>query len=463
MTALGATYNSVNYIVIEDSRNIATPAAIDVKNIIFTVSGYGLDSDTTLSSPTMSVSTTLNPNSTAAENVLFFVNPGNDVHYVRYVTSLLPNNLLLGADGYNTTTPVNHKCRALSGYGGHLHLLGPTENPSDATRYEFRNRDRWSDLTLADTWGLTGTTAGRNDLADTGGEILNAVHYDGNEYYMKSDSIIRVDHLAGETAIYGFTTVYQGDGLVAPKLVWVTNRGIIFVGLQNIWLFTGSGSPARLGDPVVDAFFDDLESGSGAYHKRAHFVFMEETNLLLAFVRESGSYPNVAWVLDVEQLTWTYWDFTTQTGGISAGCSYNRLESNNLVRGTMLGFSDGRIHPLDTSSENDYVANSTTTAIQAYWDSKEFGLPDGRWPELTNWTGIYLEAKGDNVTVQYSLDGGSWTTVSALTLSSTWTSYNLVINKTGKLIKVRFLDNTASSTFEVRRFALQHTVGGIQS
>ena len=66
--------------------------------------------------------------------------------------------------------------------------------------------------------------------------------------------------------------------------------------------------------------------------------------------------------------------------------------------------------------------------------SKEFSWPEGMEPELQSWTSFWFKAKGDNITVSYSVDGGAtFVEMGSAVLTSAFVWKHMMINQTGEL------------------------------
>jgi hypothetical protein len=287
-------------------------------------------------------------------------------------------------------------------------------------------------------------------MVDTLDPVENVVMLAGSDYVFKENSIWRITHLGGETGIFQHEAACQTEGLVAPRLLFANENNVIFAGHSNIYTYGGAASLTPIGDAVKDAFFTALNYLDGIYHRRAHCLYFKDKNLLAFLVPAASAYPDKAWVYDLTQQTWTCWNFLNGTSAnVTAGCAYWHLTGNTWDHKMQFGSSGGGLYEWDWTGKNDGAA-----AITAYWDSKEFCNPQKGRTEYTRWRGCHFEATGDSVTVYYSADGGSWTSAGTFTLTSDWARYFADFNIEAQLLKIRFYNNTVSSTFKVRWFDL---------
>jgi len=418
------------------------------------VQSLGLDSDDTESEATVSSSVTCSIGSDSY-NRLFITN-FTAGHFVRYVHGTGYLQLLQNGDDYNTTN-VAHSARAISGYSNHANLYCTREDVS-GTWKNYETRCRWCDLNDADVWD-TGTS-GVNSLVDTGGSIFNCALVGGSEYVFKTDSIVRQSHVGGETAIYNWSSVYQYDGLVAPKLLASAKNVVIFAGLVDIYKFDGQ-SIEIVGKQVRDNFYDALEYSSGQYSKRSHAIDIKKKNLMGLFVPEAAAYPDAAWVWDYNENTWTYWNFGSFY--ITAGCSYERLTGHYLQRGTAFGTSTGRLYEFDFDSDGDTNDSGDDVAIDAYWDSKAFSHPELGLSHTTSWRGLKFDGYGDEVDVYYSTDEGeNWTWVDRIKMLNQWQRYYCDFSVDSQTLIVRFRNRYENSTFKIRQFELLYMEGSTE-
>lgn len=377
-------------------------------------------------------------------------------HHVRYFfhnqTGSVINlfRILFEGDDYNTTDKW-HSCRALTNLANHLQLWSTREEAS-GTRKRYEIRTRFSDLNDVLVWD-TGTS-GNTDLADTGGAILSAVTLLGNVNAFKSDSIIRCQHLGGETGVYGYRTIEHIDVLVEPKANNIIRNFVPFVGYNNIYLFASSQRAEPIGRAVRVDFFKRLNYEDGKYHRRTHFLDIKTKHIMGIFYPNGSKYPNEAFVYDYDEKTWVFWSFGTQD--ITAGISFEGLDGTKLKRGTAIGNSEGQLREFDFDSKND-----DGVAIDAFWDSKVFTDPDDS-SGLLRCRGVVFEAKGDSIDISFSTDEGVTFGVAVTqVLTNGWSRYTLTaVNLDTRTLVVRFANDRLDETFDLRYFAIRYNPSG---
>ncbi len=371
-------------------------------------------------------------------------------YFVRQTRVADSASILVGADGYQSGDNTFHLCKALHNEGYHLHLLaGQTITAADhATIVENLHRDRWADLINADTW--TGGTSGHTDLVERTGTIVNAVKYNSETYIFKVDSVVHCSHVGGETAIFSWNTVFSGDGLRVGRLFSVFAHNLMWVGKTAIWICQGGFSPQIFGQQIKDDLYDALAYEDGAYVARSFTMNLAPVHLTAMFVPAESAYPDTAWLYDYVYNAWTKWNFTP--ANITAGCSYSQLIGTDKSDGVWLGNSSGELFRFDLDSKND-----RNVAITAWWNSKKFTHPQNGDEEITRWKGLGFRARGDSITIYVRTDNDSdWVLKGTQTLTSDMKWYFLGFDTAGRWCKVRFYNNTKSSTFAVDKFALKY-------
>ena len=122
----------------------------------------------------------------------------------------------------------------------------------------------------------------------------------------------------------------------------------------------------------------------------------------------------------------------------------------------VFGSTNGRVYLAD-----DTIVNDTTAAVQSYWDTIDFEVPQELQSVLGRWIEVELDAKGWEVDVYYSIDEGqSYVYVSSLALSSVWNKYRVPIDVSSKTLRIRLLNQCLNSTFYLRWLRVWVRPGG---
>ncbi len=381
--------------------------------------------------------------------------------------------------GYNTSSGgdsdqrKNHQCRALSGFKGHLTFIGTREGVADGgssyDETEYLNRLRWSNLAVFKEGGVNGLdswdipTAGTLEKSDVPGELQAAVILGDNEYIFTTDAIIRRTFLGGETAIWQTNTIYDHDGLLAPRLLVKVGTDAYFVGKFNVYRLSASGTVTPIGDPIRSHLYHKTDgiAKSTLRTLRKSFIFaIPDFDLLVIHIPgldvRFGQFG-----YNYREGTWTQDLFSDPP---SAAAPYSHLATNTTQGDYSHGVAVGigtKFYDLDYDNPKTY----------GYWDSKDFSFPgNGRPPEFTQWKGVSVRGRGDNILVWYSINSGGtgggsegpWTEAGTITFDSTtiWGIKKLNFNVGSQLLRVRFYNRTAGETFEINKFWIEYEEGG---
>jgi len=252
--------------------------------------------------------------------------------------------------------------------------------------------------------------------------------------------------------------VFQDDALVAARLVTVWGDYCYFAGKKNLYRFDTGMTMTPIGDAVRTYFYGSSGLNATSSYRRSHVFPIDSKDLLAWCIPVTSSYPDKAVVYSPRDNYWVKWTFNSGLARtITAGASYDGLKTTgtetDFNQGTQFGTGAGKFFEFDFTSKND---GSASYPITAFWDSKEFFNPEKGRAELTRWRRLLFEGKGDSVSVYISYDGSSWTLKKTHTLTSGWARYAVDMNQQARLMKIRFYNNTASSTFEIRWFALEY-------
>jgi hypothetical protein len=142
---------------------------------------------------------------------------------------------------------------------------------------------------------------------------------------------------------------------------------------------------------------------------------------------------------------------------------WDDITSESLSKRLIIGRVDG-----NTIERNVLVHNDGTDEIDGFWESKDFTDEDpstlvtwGASPERHG--SLELWARGNSVTVSYSIDAGdTWTDIDDVSLEFTYPTDDAPIKLWFKAIstriRFRFRNNTAGETFSIKQFLVHGKV-----
>ena len=187
---------------------------------------------------------------------VYFSNGGNPISYVDGGSTILDASANAGA-------------RFLSVIGNHLVAAYTTEpEPGVATSQDFPYRVRWSDASNPNIWAINvNTSAGYIDLLDVKDDITGLFAVGRNGVILRSNGVsylIPTGNSQSPFYLDNLTATPQGVGSIHPYSLSTYKTMAVFVGLDDVYQFDGSGFNG-LGGNCTKALFDDLSNVSGGY------------------------------------------------------------------------------------------------------------------------------------------------------------------------------------------------------
>lgn len=340
----------------------------------------------------------------------------------------------------------------------------------------FYSRVQWCDTGDPESWTPAGdSNAGSGDLLEDPEDITGMGVF-GNFLTIHKANSIYLGQLVTTSDVFRFDRKATGVGAVAGATIQNIPSGEqIFLASDGLHLFNGITAPL-IDSPIQDEL---RESMNPTYLYKSQSVFVEELDEYWVCVPiGSDTEPQTVYkynwrtrqmykdyrtnltALGVYQntsdLTWA--DMTLAWSASTQRWSSVTLSGLNPV--VIVGDSSGN------SAKRTSVSNDDAgTAVEAIWETKDFtaedlGLPD--MDTMIRWKGMEVWAKGNGVSVYYSTDGGSsWTLSTTLTLSSDYPDDDAPLNVWFDVVKsrirFRFLNNTASESFTLKKYQIEAT------
>lgn len=332
----------------------------------------------------------------------------------------------------------------------------------------FPTRVQWPDTANPENWS-TGN-AGSKDLNDDNDD-LTAVALFGEYVTAHKRSSIYLGYRVTTSSVFKFDRVNTGSGAINHATIQNLPTGqLAFLAIDGIRLFNGTSAPIIEG-PVTDEI---RETMNPEYVKRAWSLVVKELDEYWCGVPLGSS-----------QVGDTVYKYNYRTGVVHKDTRANTISAWKYINDTVLTWDDIAASwdaypdrwdanslgvkseiPLlgDTNGETKYrditVNNDDLVAIDAFWESKDFEADEkgrlGRWLQMEVW------AKGQNVTIEYSIDGGiTWVGQQTIALDSDYPMdaspdiYYLDVVSTR--IRFRFKNNTASETFSLKQFVISYS------
>lgn len=326
------------------------------------------------------------------------------------------------------------------------------------------NRVQWSDTASPETW--TGGNSGAKDLVEDGGDITGMGLF-GNYLCIHKLSSIYLGYLVSTSAVFRFERKATGAGTCANNTIVNLPTGEqIFLATDGLRIFNGI-TASVIDSPVNDEIRDGLNA---AYRHKSWAVLVKELDevwiglpigsqtagetiykfnyVKRVCYKDSRSLSCIAW--RSSQINFVTWDNAVGTWDEQT----NLWDDTSLSSGTSLifiGETGG-----NTTYVNSLASDDNGTAINAFWETKDFESPDKR---ICRWMELQIWAKGGTITVEYSTDGGaSWVFMDAspYTLTDAFPTDDSPLvcyfDTLGSKIRFRFSNAALAETLAIKQF-----------
>lgn len=158
--------------------------------------------------------------------------------------------------------------------------------------------------------------------------------------------------------------------------------------------------------------------------------------------------------LNTTDLSWDDMTGSWDSSALIWNSNINQSLNPVVIFGDSSGISTER-----TPTSND----DNGTAVESIWDTKDFTAADLGVPDISTmfrWKGLSVWAKGQSMTVYYSINGGSsWVLATTLTLASDYPSddspLNVYFDVVSSQIRFRFYNNQDEEIFHLKKYQVK--------
>jgi len=320
-------------------------------------------------------------------------------------------------------------------YKGHLCLF----NVGTYTTSWKQEKQRIQWTISADCEDIDGGGSGSNYIyGRRGGHIVGAEEHADDMLIYCEHEIVRMTYIGG-------TTIFRFDPLVA-KVGLAAQNAIANLGDRHLFLaddftvqeFAGGLSCTPVGDPINTDIQTNIHK---TYYYNSFFVVDKGLNEAWLFIPTTNETPDTVYVIKYGGCLEGYCWYKDSKDGL---CGMEHDNWNVLV-GTGTPTIDYYNHT---------ATNDGSTAIDAYWDSIFFTLPQE--PSRFMRAGEFrFEGKGgedDTLSTYYrTTDGGTWTKIADHTLTTSFAYYHAPFDPGyARAIQFRFRNSTSGETFEIK-------------
>jgi len=332
----------------------------------------------------------------------------------------------------HTTDTTVLRAKVVRYFKDHLCLFNVGTYASSWT--QAQRKIQWT--ATADCEDIDGTGYGSNLLLGrTGGIIVGAEK-------LVDDMTIYCEHEIIRMAFIGGTGRFRFDPMVSQGLA--AQNAIADLGDRHLFLddkytvqeYSGGQYCRPIGDPINASIRSVINK---TYASNSFFILAKGLDEAWLFIPTTGTTPDTVYVIRyggcVEEYLWYKYSMS----------AFAAIVHDNWD--VLAGYTN-------TINHYNYSAtNDGGSAIDGRYETIDF-VNIQNPSQLLRHEGFKFEAKGDEVTVEYSSDeGSSWTNVGTQTLTSSWAFYELV-HDTGyqRKIRYRFRNNNLGETFEIKWF-----------
>jgi hypothetical protein len=386
----------------------------------------------------------------------------NGVNAIRKI-SMAGNDADLGG-----TPPV---AKFMQAYGPYLVLAYITTGGNT-----FYSRVQWCDTGLPETW--SGGNANSVDLLEDPEDITGLGLFSRFLTVHKNNSIY-LGQLITTSGVFSFDRKSTEVGAITGAAIENIPSGEqIFMATDGIHLFNGITAPL-IESPIQEEIREELNPAQ--LHK-ASAIFVEDLDEVWFSVAtgsddepqtiykynwrtrqiykdERSNLTTMGLYLNTTEDTWDQrtiaWNSDTTRWNTKINGSLNSVP----ILGDSTGISTRR-----TANSN----NDNGVAVESIWETKDFTAEDFEIPDIDvimRWTGLEIWAKGNSVRVDYSSDNGTtWTTISTVTLSSSYPTdaspIQLYFDKKSSQMRFRFFNNTSAESFHLKKYQIEAVRSG---
>ncbi len=327
-------------------------------------------------------------------------------------------------------------------------------------------RVAWSDTGDPETW--TGGNSGSKDLTEDGEDITGLSVF-GNYLSVHKKTSIYLGYLVDTTATIKFERKSTEVGTICNATIQNIPGEQIFLAQDGIRKFNGI-SAQLIESPVTDEIRESLNY---EYIHKCWSVLVPEYNEYwvgipigsqttgdtvykynyLTGVCHKDTRSNISAVGTYSQTSQPSWDDEDGTWDQDTERWDDAILSKDFPV-ILLGDNSGYTYQRKPS-----ILDDNDVAIDAYWESKDFTSEEqGRFIRAVS---LELWAKGQSVTVDYSIDAGStWNNISTKTLTDNYPTdaspLMLYFDVVATRLRFRFRNNSNDSSFSMKQFILSY-------
>ena len=356
-------------------------------------------------------------------------------------------------------------CKAMAQLGERVCLYHVISGGTDAPR-----RVQWtvvggvSTPPVATDWSNTGS--GNSDLDSTFGDdvIQTALPLGNYVIIYGKDNIVMQEYTGLVSKPFAFYRRVSGVGTPAERGVCKVGDRHIILGYDNIYLYKGGTNVEPIGDVVSKEIFSLMNP---KYINRSFIVYIkEQEEIRVYFPLVGATTPDEYFSYNLRDKTWsrgsrsytgfgTYHKISAETwASIGRGAAtwedvvgrWDDIKQSEQSAINVYGDTGGIVY-----QDNETTYNHAGTAIDSWWDTKDFVTKEGYRRTTSYWGALNFEARGNSLTLYKSVNfGRTWTELGDFTLTDEWEIYNCDFEIYSAQVSFRFRNQTLSESFDLR-------------
>ena len=343
-------------------------------------------------------------------------------------------------------------------------------------------RVQWSDTGDPETW--SGGNAGAKDLNEEGDDITG-LNVFGDYVCIHKENAIYVGYLVSTSSIFKFDRKSTGVGTLCNNSIQNLPVGVqAFAARDGIRLFNGISAPL-IKSPILDDWREGLNP---EYQHRIWSIIVPELAEYWVGVpigsQVTGdtvfkyNYRTGIVYKDTRTNIMSAWNYQVDTSDTWDGddepwdsdtTAWDEVTLLKLFKNVLLGDINGL-----TLERNANIKNDNLAAVDAFYETIDFTAAKlsgnnqflgflVRWGVANIKCSMEIWAKGDSVTIAYSIDGGAtWTDITTLSLDSDYPAddnpLRIYFDFVSSKARFRFRNNTLGEGFSLKQYFINATL-----
>ena len=357
------------------------------------------------------------------------------------------------------------KAKYMTAFGSYMLLANITNDGSGNTR-QFRVQ--WCDTGDVENWS-SGNSGSKDLFEGADAEEITGLNVFRNFVTVHTRSSVYLGTLVSSSTIFKFDPV-EAFGTISNNTIQNLPSGVqVYLSKDGLRVFNGITAPLvenKVLDEIRESLnFDAVDKCWSIVvpEKNEYWVGVPIGDQTLGETVYKYNYVTGAVHKDIRESVTAAWNYSDETSltwdDISTDWDsmtgrWDDSSSGAGFKPIIFGKTDGATEKTDKTVNND-----AGTAVDAFWDSKDF--TSGEIGRMSRWLGVEIWAKGNGVTVSYSTDGGNtWTVASTVTLGSDYPGDDgpdiVYFDTVSSKLRLRFRNNTAGETFNLKQFSIRY-------